>query len=259
VLSKIEVERKIAYLKSQNLANIEFFDIYKLVEDLMKSGYSFLGMPFQNYTYYRAREGRWSCKKDLWYPDKCKMNRANEEDKPVFYCSDSIYTAISEIVDKNFENGGEVTAIECEVCDIDKICTAPLGFPPNTKFEVTNGGVAMAWHEHRKDKLRQRFKHESDIDEKLANIELIDNFLNVEFNKFVGKGEEYKYKITAAIAKVYLENPSKLLNGICYQGVKNKSGSNFSFTAEAADANFILKKIMYFKIVNNKIVKILKA
>lgn len=256
---KEEIKREISNIKRLNLKKLQFSYVYKQVSNLMMRNYSNIEARYKNKFYYRARinEGGQHFDRvgDLWYPPKhkTKINRANTEGRPVFYCSDTLETAVLEV---NLSKGDVVTIMQCAIKDwkvnINKLRIVVLGFPPNAKFGIKGSNKTEVWGERSKKVLQKYFSEKGLVDEKLEINELIDGFLNIEFRKVIDKKYNYKYKITASIAKMYLDNPAgSHINGICYPSIERRlTGINWAFTTQIVDALFVPTRFVKFKITD---------
>lgn len=244
-----EIEQQIERIKSFNLEIETYENIFNEVNILMNE-YVYVRFPaFQN-TIYRLRinekDDLYTSINDLWAPkaeemDPNRYNRANTPQNPVFYCSNEVKTAISEI---SLNEGDCITVMECRAKEnLLNLETAGLGFDENLPISSKDGKVSLVWGQWKEKNIRKRYmrKYSNDIDVEdcIVKNKLIDNFLNEEFRKKVESHSNYKYKITAAIAALTLginSSPSSAkLDGISYpsMGPSFFAGYNWAFTTNA--------------------------
>jgi hypothetical protein len=176
-----------------------------------------------------------------WYPqpESCTTRgRVNRVGESVFYCANSIDTAVLEMKPKI---GEYLTILECAFVNENAepnifesgIHEGPGRFNPNY-------GASPPDEDHK----YQGFLNQQGITEQTR---LIRSFLVRQFMKVVEVGSEHEYKITNAIANVLLKEfafirktdfmPVELkADGIAYASIAAEAkGANIAFTCEAAD------------------------
>ena len=177
----------------------------------------------------------------MWYPPPvaCKTRgRVNRAGESVFYCADSIDTAVLEMK-PHF--GEYLTILECAFIN-DKvqpnifeagIHEGPGRFNPNYGDSTPD-----------EDERYRQFLKLQGIEEQTS---LIRSFLISQFTRNVAVGCEHEYRITNAISAVFLNEfafiaksdfmPSEIkADGIAYASVAAETkGANIAFTCEAAD------------------------
>jgi len=131
--------------------------------------------------------------KQLWTPpaDRTKLNRANINAEPVFYCSTELENAVFELKPGV---GDIVTVLRADLKGNVSPRLISLGiWELAQRYGVAIGGEPT-------DLLDKFFGHDGDSRRK---VQLIDAFLVEEFTRVVPEGDEYRYlyKITAAIAQ----------------------------------------------------------
>jgi RES domain len=165
----------------------------------------------------------------LWYPlaeHKPPLNRANCPNGSVFYCSDSIETALIE--QKINAPGSTYTLLKCERINREKYpVVLEIGVNDLTAKHNPRLGGNRA---NPRTTIRTKFRNDSDYQ---AN-EVIHRFLIREFTKNVTNDERCLYKISAATAKQVLAVSG--VDGICYPSVQSHfKGVNIAFKTEAVD------------------------
>jgi hypothetical protein len=112
----------------------------------------------------------------------------------------------------------------------ERIKTIAFGFPDNAVF-IDGTGKKIKWQNYKKKKLRD-----------LLQYNRIDRFLNEVYrdkDDGINSQGNDKYKVTAAIAKMYFDNPvngSNKLECICYPSVSGLAGAtNYAFPKKIAD------------------------
>jgi len=148
-----EIEAKIEKIRELDLKTTLFNDVKKSIIDLMK-GYLDFTLIYKDETVFRARPNVFNNREQLWYPNpkkvKIPMSRANQENQPVFYCSNKFDMPIPEVFSKN---GDKITIMECSI-KAGKYFKVALGFPSDAKFTVENRNP-MTWFEYKRDRIRE--------------------------------------------------------------------------------------------------------
>lgn len=179
----------------------------------------------------------------LWYPPakhSMTRGRVNRPGESVFYCADSIDTAVLEMR----ANVGEyLTILECTFVNDEvkpNIFEAGIHEGPGS-FNPNYGDTPPD-----KDQQYQRYLDREGISEQTR---LIREFLVKQFRKTVEPGSEHEYKITNSIAGVLLNEFGFLRKtdlapvemeadgiGIAYASIASEAkGANIAFTCAAAD------------------------
>jgi len=208
----------------------------------MKTGYKCVLFPCNHKYVYRARKNEkaknqftlFEHVKKMWCrkpKDVLDFGRVHWPKYPVFYCSSSLKTAILEIKP---DYHGLVTVMRCWKKDSRRIETVAFGFPNDARF-IDGKGKIINWGEYKKVKIGLS-KDQAQKNNK------IDGFLNKVYrdkDKNINSYGDDKYKITAAIAKMYFDNPAKnshKLDCICYPSVSGvKGATNYAFAKRVAD------------------------
>lgn len=252
-----DIKAKIQQIKNLDLEKVLFDDVFYLVRDLML-GYKSVAFPARNFKVYRARINKevenFQKVSDLWYPPKDavkEFNRANNLRESIFYCSNNIGTSVLEL---RPSKGDIVSIIECQI-NTDKLAIIGLGFPDKSIFK--GSGKIINWAERRRSSIEKHLKNlqleQPIIEEQIKKNELIDVFLNEEFRKIV-INRDFEYKISAAIATMFLNNPKgSPVQGICYPSISTRyEGYNWAFVPKAVDAFFIPTRFLRIKILDKK-------
>lgn len=236
-----EVKKKINEIKCINYRETEFDTVFEKIQELMK-GYKTIPFTGFHQYIYRARRNKknkedleiYNNVSELWRRDNgCirEFGRANWPGYSVFYGSDNLKVAIWE---KNPKLGDWFTVMRCRNLGFSQVSLVGFGFSDEAIF-IDRSGRKITWGEFRANKLNLS-KEDGEING------LVNNFLNDVFRdkeKNIQKWDDDRYKITAAIAKIWLDNPlkeSKKLDGICYPTIKeNLYFSNYAFSKESAD------------------------
>ena len=237
-----EIDQRIKGLRDLNLKNEMSKAIFEEVWDLMKIGYKCIHFPGYHKYVYRARKNEKTKNKFTFFKHVKKIWCRNPEDvldfgrvhwpkHPVFYCSGSLKTAILEIKP---DYHGLVTVMRCRRKNSHKIESVAFGFPDRAKF-IDGKGKIINLGEYKEVKIGLS-KGQAQKNNK------IDRFLNEVYrdeDKNIDSYGDDKYKITAAIAKMYFDNPAKnshKLDCICYPSVSEvKGATNYAFTKRVAD------------------------
>ncbi|MFA5156841.1 MAG: hypothetical protein WC532_05565 [Candidatus Omnitrophota bacterium] len=248
--SLTEISSQIDKIKKLDLKVVDFMEVHKEIRILM-SEYTAVGFPALQNTIYRARpndkDKLFETISDMWAPRPEKMpqnrfGRANKPRKPVFYCSNREETAISELL---INEGDCVTIMRC--CsrgDTSAMMNVGFGFRDEGKLQSKDGKTIINWGKYKEEKIRRLYSKQYSIDrivqECLLKNKMIDGFLNQEFRKEINSDEcNYEYKITAAIASLYLDNPLShvRLDAISYPSIRTglSAGPNWAFTIESAN------------------------
>lgn len=179
--------------------------------------------------------------RSLWYPPakhSMTRGRVNRPGESVFYCADSIDTAMLEMRAKV---GEYLTILECAFVNDEvkpNIFEAGIHEGPGS-FNPNYGDTPPD-----KDQQYQRYLDREGISEQTR---LIREFLVKQFRKTVEPGSEHEYKITNSIAGVLLNEFGFLrktdlalvemeADGIAYASIASEAkGANIAFTCAAAD------------------------
>lgn len=167
--------------------------------------------------------------RQLWYPnfmeieeEKWKFGRCNDKGESIFYASSETDTSICEIQP---ENNSFITMISCK--------------PTRTQLNAIVQVIGVDRLSNIRDEYRTIFRdHYNSLRETLGsdfdkNL-LIDNFITEQFTQIVNKKEDWKYKISIAITKFFIEAPRVV--GIIYPSIAaNSKGANFAFKPEFAN------------------------
>lgn len=220
-----EIKEEIEEIRNLDLAKIPFEEVFEKIRRLMINGYEIRSFPGRHNFVYRARKTseRINNLSQIWALDPAKVvlyGRANWLGFSVFYCADSCEVAIEEIHPKV---GDLITVIKCRNINAKNMSAISFGFHDNSRLIFSNGN-SINLLEHREAAL--------DMDEdSLEKNKIIDLFFNSIFrdnDKLVCSYGDYRYKITAALAKMYLDNPnsdSSRLDCICYPSVSSKNNA----------------------------------
>lgn len=257
----MDIEKKIVNnIKNLNLEMTSFNYVYKCVRDLMV-GYSIIDFPGKPVCVYRARINIGGNKirniGELWYPPANLIHdigRANKKGESVFYCSNNVETAVLE---KCPEKNDVVTVMECRIKNlklVNKLNVVGLGFSDKAVFKSKD--KTIKWNEYKIKKITAYYANrltQHEIGEQLKKNSLIDKFLNEEFRKTKIRGS-FDYKITASIARMFINNPKgTTIHAICYPSIsKNYKDYNWVFTPEAADAFFVPTRFLEIKIARKE-------
>lgn len=268
-----EIKAQIDKIKSIDLELVDFNSILNEIIILMRE-YTCVQFPASNNEVFRVRineRGKtgefelYTKVENLWVPKpevmpKNKFGRANKPQNPVFYCSNSEETTISE---SPIQEGDWITVMHCQNKKEPTIMkTIGLGFSNEDRFKSKDGKEFINWGKHKQEKISSQYKEEYKnnkiVEENISKNSLIDKFLNEEFRRRVNSdSRNFEYKITAAVASLYLDNPvpnSQIHDGICYPSVYGqKSSPNWAFTVKAANEFY---KPFYFETIEiGKIIK----
>lgn len=95
-------------------------------------------------------------------------------------------------------------------------------------------------------------------DEKVKLVhEIYKNFLQYEFSRDVGKGTEYLYKVSEAIAKNYFDLPPRIVQDAwAYTSVQDKTKYNVCFRPDIAHELLKLNGAMICKIKHSKEIQV---
>lgn len=169
-----------------------------------------------------------------------KYNRGNTPDFPIFYCSETMNTAIYELN----PNIGDLVTIGV---------WRPANKMPFKSFPITHNDEALYKNETTTlgRKAIENFKTNND---KLLTsyIESYLKLLGRQYSKKIR--HHYEYMISAIISEKLLENPkiSKIPNDIdciVYPSVENKYNSNLAFRTDVVDDRLNLFCALEFKVL----------
>lgn len=237
-----EIKKKINLLRKIDLKVTSFEDVFNSVKDLM-GGYKIVPFPGRREYVIRAvndpDELALRNIKRLWYPppDQRKFfGRAHKIGDAVFYCASSFKTSILEI---NIKEGDFVALLKCKVKEFYAHGVIGVGLLEDSLF--VSPDRTIKWKDYRDNTIRKffqyRIKNEKFLDDQITKNKLIDEYLSQKFCEPCLSGD-YEYKITAAVATLFLNNPvspSPVL-AICYPSVKRDlKAVNWAFTTQAAD------------------------
>jgi len=254
-MSISKINHNIKKLRNLDLKNESFDTVFKNVFDLMKSGYKCVQFPgYHNYV-YRARKNEkaknqykfFTNVQELWCRKSKNISdfgRAHWPNYPVFYCSDSLKTAILEIKPKCNDL---VTVMRCRRKKSSKVESVAFGFSDKAKF-IDGKGKVIDWGEHKRVKIglnKDQYQKNKEIDEFL-------NKVYRDHDMVMNSYGDDKYKLTASIAKMYFDNPAKnshKLDCICYPSVSGSKGAtNYAFPKKVADTILELDSFYVFEI-----------
>jgi hypothetical protein len=236
--NKLEaVKSQIQYLETVIAEKNSSFELIRDAVSNLMIGYqarTYIYPQAPNYV-YRARINRseepFNHKVDLWYPPKEKLNkygRLNIPTQQVFYVSTHKKIALSEV---DLSIGDIVTILKCK----------RKSEKPMTVMELGLSEKASQYATKKFDFIRPigvlpQDSSKYNEEEKAILVE-IRSFLAREFLKIVPNNENYKYKITAALAEIQMLAP---IDGIWYPSIANSvenwdGESNFGLKTESAD------------------------
>ena len=250
------VQQRILALEQMNLEIVDDSTVYSTVRELMALfGARPIGINTSNHV-YRIRRNLderlhstlnfdwypplFSTVSQLWYPPSEGVNsrgRVNLVHESVFYCAESLNTAVLEMRPKP---GQYLTLLECSFVEgaTPNVFDAGVYEGPRQLNPNYGGGRPE------KDTQFQAFLQDQGIKEA---TELIRTFLVSQFMKVVDQGKEYEYKITNMIARVLLNEfafvrkddftPVQVVaDGIVYASIAAEAKApNVAFTCKAAD------------------------
>ena len=229
------ITKLIALIESYDL-NQSFDDLYNLIGQLLNEvpvagiqlGVPYdildLNIPEHMFGCFRVRKFKsiqdakaqikdprsfWARPKELVY----NYGRCHSPKEEILYCSNNMIVALSEI--------------QAEVGDVCAI--ARLVSKKNApRLDLISLGDSR--HKFTEERYNPYgINIDSQLDEiNLKKLELIENFVIKSFRKKISPHEEFKYKLTAAIAKFCFHEPAKMIlshesiiaNGILYPSIK---------------------------------------
>lgn len=236
------LDLKISDLLSLDLEQVDIDTLKRKISSLV-DGFSVVLMPWFLEKVYRARISDngvpWKTKKDLWYPETVKVRgRCNDKNESIFYCSSNFETAL---IEKSPNIGDIVTVMECRKRDYSsRLLLQTLGITA----ETINLKPDLEQLKQDNDLLNMYIKHRELDEEKQCKI---DMFLHDQYIQIVNPGDEYKYRITNLISKLFMGHPRA--HGIIYPSIYHSvlaefNGLNLAIKPEVADR--ILYPYRYF-------------
>lgn len=225
-ISLTEIKHKIVEIEELNLREIPFEELTSHLNLLMK-GYSLFSSFIEPETLYRARINdsidNFTNISQLRNPPKELVNiygRLNQKNESIYYCSGSFETCSLEL--------------RPQVGDIVTIYRSKQHI--KTKIHIFELGLRETiWKERGAIHDNKALQNYLGDKENIEKNKIIHNFLTEKFTQIIEKGEEYKYKITAAISYIFLQN--KEIDGLFYP----------SITRQFKDINLGLKPEIYDK------------
>ena len=230
-----EIKERIEEIRNFDFVNIPFEEVFNKIRQLMISGYKIRSFPGGHNFVYRARRTaeRINNLSQIWALNPTEVvqyGRANWLGFSVFYCADSYEVAIEEIHPKV---GDLITIMRCRNVNARNMSAISFGFPDNSRLIFSNGD-SINLSDHREAAF--------DMDEdSLEKNKIIDSFFNSVFldnDKLICSYGDHRYKITAALAKMYFDNPnpnSHRLNCICYPSVSSRrNATNYAIINDYA-------------------------
>lgn len=213
------IEHRISELQSVDLSKVSVAHLVELLRPVLEI---YVSQPLE---FERARSVFRAQKNDgqvlfdevkrLWTPpaDKAKLNRANIDGQPVFYCNTESENAVFEL---RPGIGDIVTVLRADLIGNESPRLVPLGIWELAKrYGVAIGGEST-------DLLEEFFAND---DDSRCKIQLIGEFLIKEFSRVVPDGDEHRslYKISAAIAQwcYGFSCPDRPVDGIIYPSVQS--------------------------------------
>lgn len=244
-----EIKEEIEEIRNLDLANIPFEEVFERIRRLMINGYEIRSFPGRHNFVYRARKTTNEYINNLsqiWALDPAgvvRYGRVNWLGFSVFYCADSCEVAIEEIHPKV---GDLITVMRCRNTNVRNMSTIGFGFRDNSTLIFSNGN-SIDLSKHR----TSAFKMDEDSLKKNKIIDLFFNDVFRDNDKLVCSYGDYRYKITAALAKMYFDNPnpdSSRLNCICYPSVSSRrNATNYAIINDYACEYLIPDSFRCFK------------
>lgn len=244
-LMRLEINKRIRTLRKLNLATVDEPYLEKQVRELLNIGYVARPLIVNAPRAFRVRinENRelFTNIKELWHPPpQCikAKGRVNDVGESVFYYSDSENTAV---IEKRPERGDVLTVLEAELVDPNKQpLVMVLGIHEFTAQSNPNYGGTPPQYDVKQKLLTDR--------EGISKTNpLLQSYLTEEFMRRVSFGNEHKYKITIAIAKILMNEPEMLnedgspavgikVDGFAYPSIASDNlGANVALRTDSAD------------------------
>ena len=237
-LSTNEIQGKIETLKTLDLKNISFDDLKKYISTLT-IGYM-LKTPIIPVGRKLYRGILWQEKPHeitrLSYPPEemvDKFHRAGRPNRPLFYCSsvrDAVFYELGVCAgDKLVVSEWETTA---------SLLVNNVGFDPDTLKNLGSNRAMPAWSNN----------------DRLEGIEqnnlLVQQFFADEFTKIVPLGQEYKYKLSVAIAEQHFQ--SDMFDALLYPAIAMKGNAdNLAIKPQSVSEKLVLKKVEYIQVTDD--------
>lgn len=233
--SESEIQRELDSFRQLDIENLTIDEIEETIGHLMR-GHIRKVYILNPSGLCRVRENingeMFSKTKQLWYPnfkeidkEKWKFGRCNDKGESIFYASSESNTCICEI---RPEIKSLITMIGCR----------PKNTQPNAVVQV----IGVDRLSNAREEYRAIFQDHHDSMRETLGLDfnknlLIDNFITEQFTQIVNKEEDWKYKISIAITRFFIEAPRVV--GIIYPSIAaNSKGVNFAFKPEYADSAF---------------------
>ena len=168
-----------------------------------------------------------------------KYNRANTPDYPMFYCSESINTALFELK----PNVGDLVTVGV---------WRPITNHPFETYIISHNEDAYEKNAITTKSIESLKKFKDGYDKHLTlYIESYLKLLGKQYSKKVN--HHYEYLVSALISEKILENPelSKISNPIeclTYPSIENKFKSNFAFRPDIIDSKWNLFCAIEFQV-----------
>jgi hypothetical protein len=162
-------------------------------------------------------------KKDLWCPPAekvTKIGRANDVKESVFYAALDPVTAVKEV----------------EIKPTDRFSFAVYDLLPKENDNLSSIYITIP----------TKVSNPIGRNQKLHSM-ILSDFMFSEFTRQVGKGTEFQYKASCAIAKILFDIPHK--DSLLYPSMKNYSRWNIALPEKKAGTRLKLKQVLSCRLV----------
>lgn len=238
-LNPIKIKRAIENLENSDLQKIKISELEVLLIPLF-SGYKINVPRFEAGVYlYRGRK----CEKpssldQVYYPKPeyiKKIGRINHIEQPFFYATAARSVPFFELDVKN----GDLIAIACWKTTKQMLLNH-VGFTKECKLDLSANRDLTSIYEFIKN--MQQFDDKNKI---------VENYLASKFTEKVSPPNEYKFKMTIAIAKKLLNG--NLIDGIMYPTIAmSGNADNIALKPQYADTNLKFVSVEFFRITDRK-------
>ena len=235
-LDKIEIEKAIDKIESSDLKTISIDSLEIYLKPLF-SGYRFTAPFFDKGVYlYRGRiaEKPNNIKKLIYPPSECITNygRINEKGKSFFYGAVARSVPFFEL---NTKVGDKIALSTWR--SNNKMHLNHIGFTEECKKNINSNRDLSEIYNFVKD--TSNFGN-------LNNF--VHNYLSSKFIQVIEEGNEFKYKLTIAIARKLLMG--NLLNGILYPTIAmSANADNIVLKTDFFDNNIDFVSVEYIEII----------
>lgn len=168
--------------------------------------------------------------------NKWDFGRCNDKGESMFYSTTETDTAMIEVRPQKNEH---LTLIEYVPKRSDLEIRVQVIGVRHLK-ELSRYDTIFKNHQKEYDKLNSDIKDKND---------LINDFLDENFMQSVNRNESWKYKLSIAITKILLKDPS--FDGLLYPSIAiNNKGANILLKPEFSDSNFTIRRLGVYEAKN---------